>query len=164
MLRVFARLSINETQLKVFEDGEIRKLNESWIQLKGWITTDKRSGYKRRCTEIQGKQYTTSRIIYKAFHPEFNLEYTPDNTIDHINRNSLDNRLCNLKVANMSEQNLNRKWLNYKKAKGCYFDKRRNLWYARIQIQGKTKHLGYFETEAEAHTTYLVAKAKHLGN
>ena len=29
-------------------------------------------------------------------------------TIDHINNNKLDNRLCNLRVATMSEQNMNR--------------------------------------------------------
>jgi hypothetical protein len=164
MLHVFIRCSINGTQLKVFEDGRIFKLSdESWIQLKGWFDTNKRE-YKRHATEINGRKYTTSRLIWKAFHPEFNLEFSSDNTIDHINRNSLDNRLCNLKVANRSEQNLNRKRMNFKNAKGCYFHKKDKKWHARISIKGKKTYLGYFETETEAHTAYLDAKAKHLGN
>ena len=35
-------------------------------------------------------------------------------TIDHINNNKLDNRLCNLRVATMSEQNMNRANVNRK--------------------------------------------------
>ena len=36
-------------------------------------------------------------------------------TIDHINNNKLDNRLCNLRIATMSEQNMNRANVTRKK-------------------------------------------------
>ena len=169
MLHVFTRCSINGMQLKVFENGRIfiwKKLpnakEEKWHQLKGYIATI--NGYKCHTTQINYKHYIMSRLIYKAFHPEFDLKYTKNITIDHINRNSLDNRLCNLRVASALEQSLNRKWRNMKKAKGCHFDKRINKWCARISIQDKRKYLGSVETEAEANTAYLNAKAKHLGN
>ena len=171
MLHVFTRCSINGTQLKVFEDGRIfiwkkwswNAKKEDWFELKGNINNQ--GGYKQHRTKINYQTYTTSRIIWKAFHPEWDIEdSSPNNTIDHINRNSLDNRLCNLRVATMSEQTLNRKWLNHKKAKGCRFHKKDKKWNARIVIQGKETHLGGFATEAEANTAYLNAKAKHLGN
>lgn len=221
MLHVFIRCSINGASLKVFEDGKIWRYGkirpnakeEKWIQCKGTIHTTKRTGYKRHLTFINKKQHATSRIVYKAFHPEWDIDDNGfNNTIDHINRNSLDNRLCNLRIANMTEQALNRDFVinqqgytydisknkymahirlnkkqkhlgNFNTAdeakhcfeqarlgiipklreiKGCIYDKRRNKWYAYIKINGKTKNLGTFKTEAEAHTAYL--NAKHLGN
>jgi hypothetical protein len=134
---------------------------EKWYKLKGKIFIRKNS-YKCHRTWVNYKCYTTSRLVYKAFHPEFNLEYTKNITIDHINRNSLDNRLCNLRIATMSEQIINRECVIH--AKGYYFNKQTQKWIARIGIQGKTKHLGSFKTESEARIARLVAKAEHLGN
>lgn len=38
----------------------------------------------------------------------------------------------------------------YKNSKGVTYDKSKNRWAARIKIQSKTKHLGYFENEQDA--------------
>ena len=47
------------------------------------------------------------------------------------------------------------------KYKGVYFNKRDNKWVARITINGKTKYLGSFTTEIEAHQAYQ-SKLKEL--
>jgi len=47
------------------------------------------------------------------------------------------------------------------KYKGVYFNKRANKWMAQIRINGKSKHLGYFKTELEAHQSYQ-SKLKEL--
>ncbi len=105
---------LNKAKIKVFENGDIWKWVEfkhvkKWIQSKGCIQTQKKSGYCRHQTEINGKTYTTSRIIYKAFNLDWNMNDTsPDNTIDHIDRSSLNNHISNLRVANMVVQNVNR--------------------------------------------------------
>jgi hypothetical protein len=43
--------------------------------------------------------------------------------------------------------------------KGYSWDAQKNKWKARIKINQRLQHLGYFDTEAEAHEAYLNAKA-----
>lgn len=170
MLHVFIRCSINGTQLKVFENGRIFRFGfyrptskeETWYELKGWIRIHK-GGYKQHITCVNDERYTTSRIIWKAFHPEWDIEdYSPDNTIDHISRNSLDNHISNLRTADRKLQSQNRNCVINQK--GYNWCKTRNKYMAYITLDGKQKTLGRFDTEAEAHTAYLDAKTKHLEN
>lgn len=76
--------------------------------------------------------------------------------IDHINHNTIDNRIQNLRKATNTQNNFNRK-----NAKG--YIKYREKWQARIKINGKQKHLGYFDTEEQAREAYLRAKEKLHG-
>jgi len=156
---------INGTKIK-YEDNMVWKFGkkgnskeETWHVLKGGIDILK-SGYQQHKTGINGKIYVTARILYKLMHPEWNIEdSSKNNTIDHIDINSLNNSLNNLRVANASEQSLNRKFVI--NAKGCCWIEARQKWSARIRIDGKRKYLGYFEKEADARQAYLDAVAKH---
>lgn len=71
--------------------------------------------------------------------------------VDHINRNTLDNRRINLRDCNASENHGNAIH------KGCYFVKRVNKWMARINKDGKTIYLGYFTEEEKAIEAYRKA-------
>ena len=74
--------------------------------------------------------------------------------VDHINRNSLDNRLDNLRVCDQSVNIMNRELLKSNKSghKGVFWCN--NLvtpkWKSKIEIRYKTIHLGYFDTYEEA--------------
>lgn len=78
----------------------------------------------------------------------------PEKSIDHINGDKQDNRISNLRAATHRENMLN----NIKKRSGClggcYFDKSRNKWQAQIRTNNKTKYLGRFDTEKDAHEAY----------
>lgn len=78
-----------------------------------------------------------------------------DSQVDHINGIKDDNRRENLRLVTHSENQHNRR-----SAKGCYFHKRDNKWLAQITINGKSRYLGYYETESEARNAYVEAKAK----
>ncbi len=89
------------------------------------------------------------------------MDYPDDKCIDHINRDPLDNRMCNLRVCNRQENSFNtdKHKDNTSGWKGITFHK--NKYRARIVIDGKSKHLGYFNTAQEAHDAYC-EKAKEL--
>jgi hypothetical protein len=79
-------------------------------------------------------------------------------TVDHKNRNSLDNRKENLRVASRSQNAIN--WLRKNKyGRGvCLVG---GLFQARIAVNGKRKFIGCFKTPEEARAAYDAA-AKQL--
>jgi len=71
---------------------------------------------------------------------------------DHINRDKLDNRRCNLRTVTASQNGLNRKLNvdNNSGYTGVYFEARSGRWCARIKANKVQKHLGTFDTLTEA--------------
>jgi hypothetical protein len=89
----------------------------------------------------------------------------PDGEIDHINRIRSDNRFCNLRIANRSQnmQNINTPSTNKSGKKGVSFDKKTCKWRADIKADGKRFNLGRFNTIEEAEEAYKKASAKLHG-
>lgn len=82
----------------------------------------------------------------------------PETGIDHINGIPTDNRFCNLRLANQSEnmRNIHKKKLNICGAKGVH-KARNGRFCAKIQRLGKTIHLGTFDSIEEARASYNTA-------
>lgn len=68
--------------------------------------------------------------------------------VDHINRNKLDNRRCNLRFVSISQSLRNRGGYGKSKYKGVY--KTRNRWRAVL-------HIGTFDTPEEARDAFARA-------
>ena len=76
----------------------------------------------------------------------------PIDQVDHINNDKTDNRWCNLREANRSQNCANQ---GLKKNHGNQFigvvwDKPRNKWRAQIRINGRKVNLGRFVNIEEA--------------
>jgi hypothetical protein len=71
-------------------------------------------------------------------------------TIDHINRNPFDNRWENLRLADNSLQQRNKRNRGESTHKGVCFDRSRGKWLAQVKVNGGCKNLGRFATEAAA--------------
>jgi len=103
------------------------------------------------------KTFTVHRLVALAF-----LE-NPDNKqmIDHIDENKSNNNVKNLRWATSKENGCNQgKQINNTSGfKGVSFNKHANKYQASININGKIKYLGVFETAEEASQAYE-AKAK----
>ncbi len=88
---------------EIFQDGRVKNIKTERFLTQHIDTT----GYYKVTLSKKGKQKTfrIHRLIGKVF-----LE-NPNNykTIDHINRNKLDNRLDNLRWASSTTQRLNQK-------------------------------------------------------
>ena len=85
--------------------------------------------------------------------------------VDHKNGNGLDNRRENLRIATGSQNNANApKRANCSsRFKGVSWFKNLQRWNAKIKINGRLKHLGYFTDEREAARAYDAAALEHFG-
>ena len=84
---------------------------------------------------------------------------------DHIDRNPLNNRKYNLRVANESEnaQNRTKQRNNVSGFVGVYWKKKLNKWAVQININKKQTHLGYFINKKDAIITRLRAEKEYYG-
>lgn len=86
-------------------------------------------------------------------------------TIDHINRDGLDNRVCNLRFATFSQNNMN-KGLQKNNTSGCTgvtWHKGTQRWRARIKINRKMIGLGYYQKKSDAIKARKKAEIKYFG-
>ncbi len=85
--------------------------------------------------------------------------------IDHINRNSLDDRRHNLRPASHAQNLANRgpQINNTSGYKGVTWDKARERWFASIKVGGHRINLGRFDDKIEAARVYNEAALKYFG-
>ena len=96
-----------------------------------------------------GRLYQAHRLLWIYYYGSIDK----DIQIDHINGIRDDNRIENLRLATTQENAFNRK-----NAKGYYWDKQRKKYRGHINLNGKKKCLGFYNTTQEAHQAYLDAK------
>jgi len=83
--------------------------------------------------------------------------------IDHINNNSLDNRKNNLRVVTHKQNIWNTSVRKGRQYKGVDFRKWNKKYRAAIQVNGKPKHLGYFDNAKDAARAYNKMAKKYFG-
>lgn len=115
-------------------------------------------GKQYACLSINGKKVLLHRYLMNVY----NKEYTLNSSIDHINGDSLDNRMSNLRICSHKDNMKNIK--KGDKIIGVYKSpNKNNKWIARIMSNYKTIDLGYFNTFEEAVIARLT-KEKELCN
>jgi hypothetical protein len=86
---------------------------------------------------VNGKRYYLHRIVYFAFNSTFDF-YNPKIMIDHINRDSLDNRISNLREATSGENQCNQKAQKNNKLGIKNIYDREKRWVVMIKKDGQT--------------------------
>lgn len=111
-------------------------------------------------TKIKGQHYCVHRLIYLYHHGR-----VPDQ-LDHINGNTLDNRIENLRPANQSLNMMNRKTFANNKSgvKGVHWHKRSQKWFVYVDVNKQRKNIGYFEDFDLAELVANEARAKFHGS
>ena len=136
-----------------YEDDKMYRLHK---QSKKWKCCNDVKQNSRGYIQINinKKLYVLHRLIYKYFNEDWDISYSKNNHIDHININPSDNRIENLRILTCSQNTRNQKKRENCSSiyKGVY--KRGKKWEARIKIDGKSKYLGSYKSELEAHEAY----------
>lgn len=125
---------------------------------------------KEAFTADNGKGYLCSFIFkmpMKAHRVAWAIHYGewPPGHIDHINRIKSDNRISNLRIATIAENqwNTSTSLANTSGLKGVSWSASQKKWRARISVRGVMVWLGYFESKDEAHAAYCEAAKKYHG-
>ncbi len=97
--------------------------------------------------KINKKAYKAHRLAWKYIYGNY-----PIGNVDHINQNRADNRICNLRDVNHSTNMKNQKKRKDNKSgtSGVIWNSKTNRWRARITVDSKKIHLGYFGLYNEA--------------
>lgn len=111
---------------------------------------DQRVGSIRRVKNVKEYRYVKFK---RELYPEHHLVWLyhkgkfPEQKIDHINGNGLDNRIDNLRDVSQSEncRNMKRSKLNKSGFTGVSWDKEANKWTSYIQHNRKKIKLGRFK-------------------
>ena len=104
-------------------------------------------GYRQ--LNIDGVRYLEHRVIWA-----YMTGHWPECFIDHADRDKLNNKWENLRLATRSQNRRN------SRAKGYW--KRGEKFCSRVIDDGNVKHLGTFDSSTEAHQKFVdYVKAKH---
>lgn len=136
----------------------------SWIPRTGrgagWAKADREPGgvtsQGYRSIRLDGRLYQAHRLAWLYVHGEW-----PQQQIDHVNGNRLDNRIENLRdvAPLLNQQNMRRaRCDNETGVLGVTVDRRRGGFKARIRAHGRILYLGNFGSIEQAQAVYVTAK------
>lgn len=96
---------------------------------------------------IGKRQYLAHRVIWAMVHGEW-----PNSILDHVNGNGLDNRLCNIRLSDHTENARNHRLTkkNTSGFGGVKFDKRTAKWNANAKLNYIDHDLGSFAKKEDA--------------
>lgn len=133
-----------------------------------WVV--KRNGSRPTVGSVNSRGYLIIGI-YGRVHSSHRLAWLyvtgswPQLAIDHIDGNKTNNSWANLREASPAQNaaNKGRPSTNTSGYKGVSWHKHHQKWQAQIRKDGKLRHLGEFDTAAEAHVVYCSAATELFG-
>ena len=153
-----------------FTQEELKELfdyRDGWLYWKikrGKIRVGDRAGGicdNRVLITYYRKKYKAHRLIFLHRHG-----YLPE-YIDHINRDSLDNRIENLRPCTKAQNSMNGRVKRGSTSRftgvSAAHHNKTNPWIAGIKLNQKRTNLGYFATEEAAARAYDAAAKEMFG-
>lgn len=142
------QIALTQGLFALVDDEDFEYINQfKWCAYK---TGKSKSYHAHRSTRLTNRKqisFEMHRVILNAKKGE---------KVDHKNRNGLDNRRENLRIATSSQNaaNVERTTPSSSKYKGVHFDNRDKKWIAQVSWNNKNYWLGRFVNEADAAKAY----------
>jgi len=146
----YLKLPLNKGQFTIIDKEDFERVNKyKWY---AQYDHDSRNYYAIRIEK--GTRYYLAYLILNKI-----PDVTTGLTIDHINRNPLDNRKENLRVINQSQQNINQRIRRTNKSGkiGVRFDYSSNSWRSTWRESGKQKSKSFSILKYGEDKAYLKA-------
>ncbi len=148
---------------EISNNGMVRSIPRNGTVCQPKIIKDRYgvNGYRIITLSKNNKQSTHKihRLVAKNFVENPHLY----NEVDHIDGVRDNNIFTNLRWCNRRQNMISsRKMFKNKKSKyvGVSFVESRNRWVSYIKINSKSKTIGWFKTEEEAHIAYIAELTK----
>jgi hypothetical protein len=136
---------------------EYRDNDLYWKEQPGSIDISKPAGSINgkgyRVIMIKGNNYQAHRLIYQMHNPSWDItDNSQDNSIDHVDRDKLNNNIDNLRVATHSQNlaNGSQRKNNTSGTTGVSWNKETGKWRVKVKLNYKTHHGGYFVNKEDA--------------
>jgi hypothetical protein len=113
-------------------------------------------GQGYRTIQVDGVLCYAHHLAWLHFYGKY-----PRRIIDHINGKRGDNRIANLRECARGRNAQNAESRNPSGFKGVH--RHRSKWQARIRVNGKTIHLGTYDTPEKAAAAYDKAARRYYG-
>lgn len=149
----FMRIRLSQNKFAIVDFDDFCRLNG----YKWYARKSGRTYYAERFEYV-------GEVLYRIRMHRVIMNAKKGQVIDHHNRDGLDNRKDNLRPATRTQNNWNsRRGFDSatSRYKGVFYDKRRGKYRAVLSIDGKRKHLGYFDNELDAARAYDAAAKMH---
>lgn len=132
------------SEFVLVDDEDVEKISHYT-----WRTSCHRKGHTTVyvVTDVRTEEKTIKILLHRLI-----LNAPAGVLVDHKNRNGLDNRKANLRLATNGQNVANRPgWVkSSSKFKGVYWDSSRLKWRASIEHNGKKYSIGRFSLEEDA--------------
>lgn len=148
-------IKLTQNKVAVVDDEDFEQLN----QYKWYAHKQSNNCYASRTIRLNKRKITIK------MHREV-LNAGNGISVDHINGNGLDNRKENIRLCTTQQNAFNRKHPHPKnklKTKGVRWHNGARKFIAKIKINGKKIHLGYFNVLGDADSAYRFAEEKYFG-
>lgn len=151
-----------ELQKKLLEDFEYKDGALYWKEPKYRRKMDIPVGRKHKnylTLNYKSRTYVIHRLIFLYHHG-----YLPD-TLDHIDNDTYNNRIENLRPATRNQNGYNMKIRSSNKTgyKGICWKKREQRYLAACSVEGKRFEIGYFKVLEDAVKAIKQFREKHHG-
>jgi hypothetical protein len=153
------KIPLTQGKFALVDDEDFEYLSQfKWCARKDWYTF-----YASRTIYPNGYGKHKQKITVQMHREVMGLQRGDGKSVDHKNRNGLDNRKKNLRlgIGSINQVNCRKRKDNTSGYRGVSWNIVHKKWFTRISIKGKRFSFGGFSTPIEAAIAYDKAVMKY---